>query len=267
MSSVSSEAAAKLRGKGWRRKASWWVWVPLITFGMFGWVGFLVAGIRFRERRYWLATAASGVGAALIFLFIGLDNERDTWLADVGTVIALIVAIGCAIAAGIWNKEYLVKMAERDVSGFSTPTHSLAPSTQQTRAGFLGVDNRDFYAAGQAPAAPSPATHSSAPASTNQPPVPTPASTPPPTSGAPASASLDINAATADQLTAHLGVSTDIARRVVEARGSGRFADFDDLAKQTDLPPHELVRFRGRVAFGSAPQPPQNRPSGRVLDL
>ena len=40
-----------------------------------------------------------------------------------------------------------------------------------------------------------------------------------------------------------------------------------DWKLDQDGAPHELVRFRGRVAFGAAPQPPQNRPSGRVLDL
>ena len=112
-----------------------------------------------------------------------------------------------------------------------------APAQASRPPDYLGVNNREYYGVGQAPGP------------------------------APSTSSIDVNTATADQLVAHLAVSSDIAARVIQARSSGRFTDFDHLVKQTDLAPHEAVRFRGRVTFGLPSQPPPNRPSGRVIDI
>lgn len=252
MSSISTEAATKLNDSGWRRKSSWWVWVPIVSCGIASFVGFVVAGVRFQERRYWTAAAISGAGVALGFALVAIDNNRNTVLADLGTGVLLITMVGSAIAAAVWNRDYLIKLAERDVYGnrpYASP--AAAPASQ----GFLGVDNTQYYAP--------------APATTPSPQAPPPSSPPPAPSyrAAPETQSVDINRATAEELVAALAVSSDVAARVVQGRSRrGSYSGLDDLASGAGLQPHELVRFRNRVTFGGQ-HPPPSRPAGRVLDF
>lgn len=265
MSSVSTEAAAKLSDRGWRWRNSWWVWLPLISCGLLSWLGFIVAATRMKERRYWVAAAACGAFGMIAFALIGVDDGRDTIFADVGTGAALLSMVVAATVAGIWNRDYLVKVAERQVSGYGygAPTTPRVPvPPPNAPQGFLGVSGAEYYApAGSA----APPAYQPPP-----PPPPAPAYRPPAPPTSPVAQGVDVNTATAEQLVADLAISPEVAARVVQRRDAvGRYASLDDLVADVGLQPHELVRFRNRVTFGADPttQPPPSQPSGRVLDF
>ena len=275
MSSVSIEAATKLRSRPWRRWNSWWVWVPLVDFGFLGWLGFVFAWVRTRDRRYGIAAAVFGAFVVAGFVLITADNERDTILADLGAVAVLVSMIGGAVVAGIWKPDYLVKVAERQVLhgdiGVSRSVGAPPVPPSAAQQGFLGVSGADYYGGpprGELAASRRPAV---VPASR------CPNASTARTDGSSAHSSLicvypevDVNAATAEQLVAKLAVSPEIAARVVEGRAvNGRYANLEDLVSGAGLQPHELVRFRNRITFGGgqAPPPPSSWSSGRVLDF
>lgn len=64
---------------------------------------------------------------------------------------------------------------------------------------------------------------------------------------------LDVNSASARDLTSTLHIDPVLAERVVAVRNArGAYRDLNDLTTAAGLQPHELTRFRGKVSFGQA---------------
>ncbi len=64
---------------GTRRRAreSWWVWLPLVTFGIGTWAAFVYAGTRAR-RRSWKVFGLGYLGL-IVMAFVLVVPERDPW--------------------------------------------------------------------------------------------------------------------------------------------------------------------------------------------
>jgi DNA uptake protein ComE-like DNA-binding protein len=108
------------------------------------------------------------------------------------------------------------------------------------------------------------------------PPEQTPAAAPPQSAPAalpartPASTTaVDINRVTAIDLASDLNIDWALADHVVAVRDArGRYQSIDHLAEAAGLQPHQLVRFRNKVTFGTAheQQNPPTGAGGRILD-
>lgn len=91
---------------------------------------------------------------------------------------------------------------------------------------------------------------------------------------------IDINSADVAEIASGVGLDAPTAERIVATRVQRQgFRDLDDLVVTAGLQPHELLKLRGKVAFGSyrptmpstspapeQPFPPTEPPSGRILD-
>ncbi|ADU49564.1 helix-hairpin-helix domain-containing protein [Intrasporangium calvum] len=242
-----------LADKTWRRRNSAWLLWVILGFGMFSFVGFVLLATRMKTRRLWtIALAICGVTAVVFTVNVLTEDPTTQQLSDVGTAITMIAWFGM-IATGVYlNREYLRWRAAGGIAKawYNEPVQH-ADSTQAApapspstapQAEVLGIKESDYFAAPAPVAAPTPAT-------------------------------LDVNAASAAQLQASLGVDSRIADRIIEARRDNRgFRDLDDLANKAGLQPHEVVRVRDRITFGpfarsEAPSARPDEPRGRVLDF
>lgn len=262
-------AQAKLADRNWRWRNSWWIFAPIVGCGFFGFIGFLVAAIRTGKRHYWVATAAYAFAGVLSLTLVLVAGEKGTSRYDTLTGIAvipfLIATFGPIIHAAIKNRDYLTTIAHKG-TWYAQPQAPAAPTPQPTS--FMGVSNSDYFA-GNAPAAPSPASGMPAapqptPAPVQQPPTP-----PQPVAPTAPARTVDINSATAADLASALNIDQVLASHVVAVRDArGGYRNIDDLAAAATLQPHQLVRFRNKVTFGENPgqQNPPTGPGGRILD-
>ncbi|WP_062301021.1 hypothetical protein [Demequina subtropica] len=105
---VPEYAQRRLGQRGWRLKRSWWVLVPLLTFGILCWAGYLWAGVKTQKRKYYI----SGAVWFAISLLIPLLPE------SMGTFVP-IIAVTCifvpTMQAIVMNQQYLVERAVRDL--------------------------------------------------------------------------------------------------------------------------------------------------------
>lgn len=263
----TAAAQAKLADKAWRLRNSWWILAPLLCCGFFGFVGFLVAAIRTGKRHYWVATGVYATACAVAMVFMVLAGEQGSKNYDaysnIGTAIILVVTLAAIVHAAIKNQDYLTALAYR-TTWYAQPQ---VAATEAPPSSFLGVSNRDYFAPEASAPAP-PSGHSVAPPS-SQPLSPGAPQPPAPSSEVTSSEVIDINRASASDLVTTLRIDQALAEHVVSVRNArGGYRDFDDLATFAGLQPHQLIRFRQKVAFihGSGRQDPPTGPAGRILD-
>lgn len=296
MSFATSSPNALLADKEWRRKNSRWRWWVFLGFGLLGCVGFLIVAFRVQSRKFWTAAAIASIGSAVCALVAALAEPTDgaatttTASADAGSDlvggVAIAVWVAQIIYALVLNRDYLRWKADSGNEWFNQPVGGQAaanfasapppvqPAAPQA-APFLGVDTSAYFAnapAPQPPAAPTP-----------PPPPPPPAATP--TAATPQRSTpgpIDINSASAGEIAMAVGVEDIVVRRVVDARiQRGGFSSMEDLVARAGLQPHEMMRFRDKVTFGSSspgqattnatpaptqPKPPTEPGTGRILD-
>lgn len=109
---------------------------------------------------------------------------------------------------------------------------------------------RPYVRAGSAPAPRPPGPHTDAP-----PPQPAEPIAPAPAPVSPR-ALVDINAATADELTALPGIGPALGARIVQDRAErGPFSTLDDLARVPGIGPKTVERLRAHATVGGAPSP------------
>jgi hypothetical protein len=258
-------------------------------------VGFLYVAIRVQTKKFWVAAAIGSAGSALVWIVMALSGDLDETsetasaassadsTGDWGSGVAIAVWAALLVFAIVLNRDYLRWRAGHSAARawYNQPVGNptSAPVSHQPHTpnpDFLGVDQSDYYAV---PPAPRPSAHPGP--SWNTAPARQPAATyGHPTAQSQPAGPVDVNTATAEALARSLGIDHALASRVVTVRDSrDGFSNLDDLVAAAGLQPHELLKFRDRVTFGtrttrptspppSAPQAPsEDRPSGRILDI
>ncbi|MDE8669839.1 helix-hairpin-helix domain-containing protein [Pseudarthrobacter sp. H3Y2-7] len=260
----------KLCSRTWRLRNSAGVLWSILSFGFLTGVGFLIRGVK-AKNKLWIQM---GVG----FLVLGLGLLVATGFIDAGTKEAPVSSTANTIWGWIWfstfvagvvlsiimNRKWLVwKAHSGDAKWYAQAGTSAPPVNAHTVP--------DPHAAAAAafrstvPSSPAPAAQPASPAHFS-----TPQSAP--------LATVDVNAASAQDLAA-LGIDYDTAGRIVEARTSrGQFTSFEQLMSQAQVQPHLLIPHRQKLAFGgggvsaaeqAAPQPTRRNANqtARRLDL
>lgn len=295
MSFATDSPSVLLEDGNWRRHHSRWLWWCYLGFGMLGFVGFFIIASRAGGKKWWRRAAIVGALHIPSWVLMGLFNDEGggvSWTANgiewgsgsSGTIVpadyAIILWI-CVIFYGLFvNREYLRWRAEnpnewfnQPVGGQTTVTLATAPTPVETptlqEAPFLGVDTSEYYSG--PPSSQPQVTQTPPPAPST--PAPAPAGFEPPPSGL-----IDINAASASEIATSVGVDDSVVRRVIDARiQHGGFSSLDDLVARAGLQPHEMLRFRDKVRFGTTsstspaqtPTPtksPTEPGTGRILD-
>jgi hypothetical protein len=261
---------AKLASTRWRFVNSWWILVPLFSLGLLGWLGFLFAAVRTGKRAYWVGVAIYST-SLIVFLGLVIAFPVDSTMADLGVIPFLGAWFGATIHAAILNRGYLRTLAAQG-NWYSVPQAGVTPSASDAQP-FLGVASSEYYrtTAGAGDALP----HRNEPTAT--PWVGTPATPARPIQTARSApnrpAPIAIATATREELIALPGVDHALANRIVAIRDArGGYRDLDDLGVAANLKPHELVRLRNHVSFGSQVAPKQalgrqQSGPGRILDI
>jgi len=249
----------KLCSRSWRLRNSAGVLWSILSFGLLTGVNFLIRGVK-SKNKLWIRM---GVG----FLIVGIGVMATSSMIDSGTKeapksspeltiwgwVMFTSFIGGVIASFVTNKKWLIWKAH--------------------------VDDRKWYTKAGTPQAPNSASPAygydpnAAAAAFAAPPVPV-SSTPQPTYAAPAQymaaaaapgGSIDVNAATPQDLVMTLGVDNETANRIVGTRQQlGSFTSFEQLMSKAQVPPHLLIPHRNKLTFGAvqtAPAPPAQQPA------
>lgn len=264
---------ARLADSKWRYLNSWWVLLPPLSLGFLSWLAFLVAAARSGLKALW---ASAAMYAALLAGATVLNSvDRDGVGGNVAVAFLLLGCwLGASVHAMIANRGFLRTLAAKSVwydgaAPQSAPTGAV-PTGAPAAAPVLGVSQDDYYAPTGYPATPPP----TGPPTTPPPTAPPPTAPPPtahPTAAGRDGGRIDVNSATPQALCAVPGVGEELAQRIIAARDArSGLRDLDDLVAAAQLQPHELVRLRDRLVFGSsAPgrSAGQAGGTGRILDI
>lgn len=232
-----SDSSITHLGKQWERWHSLWIgWT--FTAGMFNWIAFLYVGVRARRQRWVLWGAFYSIPFILAMVFA----EGSEAVMDAVVALMIVMGIVSIVHAFRIRPDYLRTIA----SGLQA-----AP-----KPAFYPPEQRHGGATHRQPTPP-PAT---APPLSLAPPRPSAAS---------ATAAIELNTASEEELAAIPGVGATLARRAVQERESrGGFSSVDEFGHALELKPHVVERLRPRLLVGARPAPrPESRPSGRVVDF
>lgn len=220
-------------GKRWERWHSLWIgWT--FTAGAFSWVAFLYVGVRARRQRWVMWGAFYSIPFILWMVFA----EGSEAVLDVVVTVMIVLGIASIVHAFRIRPDYLRTIA----------------------AGLQVAPKPSFYSPEQ--------RHP--PARTHPQPPPGPATASPTARpAASATAPIELNTASEEELAALPGVGATLARRAVELRESrGGFSSVDELGHALELKPHVVERLRPHLLVGARPAPrAEPRPSGRVVDF
>ncbi|WP_068403324.1 hypothetical protein [Kribbia dieselivorans] len=100
----------KLANDAWRRRNSLWIFIPFVSFGVLSWLGFLIAGVRTGEKRYFWPAAGYAVVVAIMFASSAPEGESTGPLFGVALTVAWI---GATVHSAILNRGYLTTLAQR----------------------------------------------------------------------------------------------------------------------------------------------------------
>ncbi|WP_062385118.1 hypothetical protein [Demequina iriomotensis] len=105
---VPAYARTRLENRRWRLARSWWVLVPLVTLGVLCWAGYVWAGVKTRERRYFYSAGAWFLVSLLV-----------PFMPDSLSRLVPLVAISCmflpTMQAIVMNRRYLLERAVADL--------------------------------------------------------------------------------------------------------------------------------------------------------
>jgi DNA uptake protein ComE-like DNA-binding protein len=275
---------------GWNIRQSWWLLVPVGTFGFLGGAALLVVGSRAKRPLWWILglvhVTLSGVALALLD-GVGVQEEIATWL------LLTCWLAGSSFAVAI-NPEYLRFKWDRDRAtaqparttgrtvrarsgsqlnsrrqprdrargaNAKPAPHSRAGSRNSAKAPRAGASGTS-RAAQRRPATPASAGAVAGSRSALQ---TDPTGVASSARAATAAEAVDVNSASASELEALPGFSRALAKKAVEARQKrGAFTSEQDFASALDLAPHIFQRLRGRIVCGRTPQAPPS--FGRIVD-
>lgn len=246
----------KLCSRSWRLRNSAGVLWTILSFGLLTGVNFLIRGVKSKNRTW--------IGMGIGFLIVGIGLFVSVGMFDAGTKEAPIRStastvwgwvwftsfVGGLIASFVTNKKWLIWKAHTDdrkwyaQAGVSQPASSTSPA--------YGYNPNAAAAAFNTPPSPAPQPTPTVPA-----PYVAPTAAP--------GGSLDVNAATPQDLVTALGVDTETANRIIGTRQQlGAFTSFEQLMSKALIPPHLLIPHRDKLTFGpvqNAPASPAQEPA------
>ncbi|MEC5180527.1 ComEA family DNA-binding protein [Arthrobacter sp. CG_A4] len=253
----------KLCSRTWRLRNSAGVLWSILSFGLLTSVGFLIRGIKAKNKLWIQLGIGFGViGLALIATSSVNTGTKEapvhTLASDIWGWISGISFIGGVVLTFVMNRKWLIWKAHSNDSKWYAQTVSAPASVKNSP-----VDGFDPNAATAA---------LSAAAATSQTSTTAQSFGLEGSSGGPRP--LDVNSASVQDLTQLRGVGHDIAQRIVQARqNSGPFSSFEQLVSKAGVQPHLLIPLRGQLVFGVGNSPTTEPPavrghsSSRRLDL
>jgi serine/threonine protein kinase len=100
----------KLASRQWRWLNSWWILPPILSCGVLGWLGFLVAAIQTGKKKYWVFCAI--YATLFLIFFVGiLVTPKGSVASNLAAIPFLGAWLAPAIHAAILNREYLRTLA------------------------------------------------------------------------------------------------------------------------------------------------------------
>lgn len=231
----------KLCSRTWRLRNSAGLLWSILSIGILTGVGFLIRGVK-TKNKLWIVLGLGflvvGIG---VFATAGVNSGTKeapihTTASTIWGWIWFITFVGGVVTAFITNKKWLIWKAHAN----EVPWYTQAGGSQP-KANPSPVRGYDPNAAAAAFASPA---------------------TPPVTVSAPAPAAVfDVNSASAQELSATLGVDGETANRILEARQSlGSFTSFEQLMSKAQVPPHLLIPHRAKMTFGAPASAPASQP-------
>lgn len=252
---------------------------------LFGWVSFLYAGVRARERSWLVWAGVYAIPWLLLLVVPQGPSASDTGAAVVGFALMIVWVVSSVHAFRI-RGEYLRRIAHRRIESGRGPSKSAGASTATNGVPINQVPANWYTDPAGGPGSrwwngsewtghtrggqPSSSTIYSTSA------TPGPSSTaenpfPDSSSGARRRQNpekIDVNSAGEGELAALPGIGTILAKRIVaERRSRGGFQSVDELATVVELKPHVLQRVRGSLTAGVSAETPSDRSRGRVVDF
>ncbi|MGD6978847.1 ComEA family DNA-binding protein [Citricoccus sp. CH26A] len=252
---VKNTPEAKLASKSWRYLNSWWILPPVLSLGLLGWLGFLIAGIQTGKKSY-LAFAA-GYAAALVGALAAPALILVPWL--VPTVHAALV-----------NGTYLQELAR---SPSANSGGSQTPQGLQPPPGRAANQERPRHAtASTSKVDPDPAAYWAHDRQLDRPSPPSPGMRRTGETGTAyeqgGAINVYIDTATVADLTQLPGVDAALAQRIVAARDARNgYRNFEDLVDAAKVPPHVALKIRDHLLFKAGGHGPGQAGSGRVVDF
>lgn len=277
---ASSSTVGRLSSRTWRIRHSAWMLAPILSIGLFSWVGFVYIGIRARRAAWW------GAGAVYFSFFIvflllptGAAQAEATGQEEANWQGGVLVAIWAAsiLHAFLINRSWLRwRAAYRATPWYADPPPGAPLAAPPGGSGSAVIDNLTgdrsaFFAPApitspiqaksadgdlERPLRDSPVQHARGPVSL-------------PTSTTP-QVPLDVNTADETQLRGLPGMTSDRVRHALSERAARRgFTSTQEFADAIGLQAHEYARLRQALACSprAAGSPPQSRQSGRVVDF
>lgn len=255
----------KLCSRTWRLRNSAGVLWSVLSFGLLTGVGFLIRGIK-AKNKLWIVLGI-GFGVIGVALLATSSVNTGTKEAPIHTVAGdiwgwtwFVSFIGGVVLTFVLNRKWLLWKAHSTDSKWYAQAGSSSSSASGSPA--LGFDPNAGAAALSAVTTRTSQTGAAAHSFGQQ--EYSSAEAPP----------LNINSASIQDLGQQLGIGHDLAQRIVQARqSSGPFNSFEQLMAKSGVQPHLLIPLRDRIVFGpgaseaSEPRTVQGHSSSRHLDL
>ena len=215
---VVAQQASVTPSRGWLWRKGWLLLT--LPLGFTTWAAFLYIGIRARRRR-WLAWAGLYVG-----LVVGsgiLDAPRHP--SATAKAVAAILLLLCWVGGGI-HALAISNDAERRIKGAFDPTLEAARRRVERRIEGRRLLEQDLALAKEV--------------GVGRPDQP----------NADSFGLVDVNHASAQAIALLPGVTTEIARQIIDARDQTRpFSSADDMGTLLQLPPHVIDEMREQAVY------------------
>jgi DNA uptake protein ComE-like DNA-binding protein len=232
----------KLCSRTWRLRNSAGVLWSVLSFGLLTGVGFLVRGIK-AKNKMWIGLGV-GFGVIGVGLMATSSVNTGTKAAPIHTLAGdiwgwtwFISFIGGVALTLVMNRKWLIWKANSTDSKWYAQAGSESAGVQISPV--VGFDPHAATAALSAAAAQTIQTSTDSPSFVLQ------------ESNSGAAKRLDVNSASVQDLAALPGVGQNMAQRIVQARdGSGYFSSFEQLVSKSGVQPHVLIPLRDRLVFG-----------------
>ncbi|MFR9751468.1 ComEA family DNA-binding protein [Nocardia sp. 004] len=279
----------RLCSRGWRvRNSAWTLWSLLPLLGLFNFVGFLIIGLRARNKTWLLASAGwlvYGIGLMIILPTVDMGTKAepsDSATSKVVSLVCLICWIGGIIHTFATNRSYLkwraynpsrpwhstTPTAQAGANpAMETPGGALPPAVDAAMRGYPAAPNHSPRPWPEAPATAAAPQWTGRSGASAAPPAPTlfPGHNTAPTPGG---GSVDLNSADTNQLQQQLGLDATAAEAIVTARHRlGRYSAPDQIMTEAGIPPHIYLTIQDRITTSTPVVTTPPPATGRRLEF